>query len=49
MTEKIKNGLCIFALLLALLAAYMQEVSFQRGDSIGTSVQPGPFLVAQVK
>ena len=27
MTEKIKTGLCVLALLLALLAAYTQELS----------------------
>lgn len=31
MTAKIKTGLCVLALLLALLAAYVQEVSWQSG------------------
>lgn len=48
MTEKIKTGLCIFALLLALLAAYVQETSFQRLAS-KTPVQLAPFAVVQVK
>ena len=49
MTEKIKTGLCVFALLLALLAAYVQEVSFQQGAPTGTLVQPGPFTAVQIK
>lgn len=43
MAEKFKTGLCVLALLLALLAAYMQERSFQQEASKGTAVQRSPF------
>ena len=49
MPETIKTGLCVFALLLALLAAYVQEVSFQQGGPAGALVQTGPFTAVQVK
>lgn len=42
MTEKIKTGLCVFALMLALLAAYVQEVSFQQGAPRGRWSRRGP-------
>ena len=35
--------------LLALLAAYVQEVSFQQGGPAGALVQTGPFTAVQVK
>lgn len=38
MTEKIKTGLCVLALLLALLAAYHQEMSYRNTPM----VQPAP-------
>ena len=45
MTEKIKNGLCAVVLLLAVLLAYAQEISFRQG----TAVQPAPFAAEQIK
>ena len=39
MTEKIKTGLCVLARLLALLAAYNQEMSYRNTPA----VQPAPF------
>ena len=44
MTEKIKTGL-----LLALLAAYTQEMSARTGPMAGTAVQPAPFAAIQIK
>ncbi|MCI8676704.1 MAG: hypothetical protein K2P16_07490 [Lawsonibacter sp.] len=49
MTEKIKTGLCVLALLLALLAAYTQEMSARTGPMAGTAVQPAPFAAIQIK
>lgn len=46
MTEKIKTGLCVFALLLALLAAYVQETVYQADRR--AVVQPGPFTAVQI-
>ncbi|WP_160634760.1 hypothetical protein [Pseudoflavonifractor sp. 60] len=43
MTQKIKTGLCILALLLALLAAYRQESAIRQSAAPGTLVQPAPF------
>ncbi len=49
MTEKIKTGLCIFALLLALMAAYTQEMRDRDRAAGGTAVQPVPFAAVQIK
>lgn len=43
MTEKIKTGLCAAALLLALLAAYRQEMAFRSSPSPHALSQPAPF------
>lgn len=43
MTEKMKTGLCAAALLLALLAAYVQETTWQNESPAGTTCQPAPF------
>lgn len=48
MTQKIKTGLCVFALLLALLAAYTQEMSYRNGLA-GSAAYPGPFSAALMK
>ncbi len=47
MTEKIKTGLCVLALLLALLAAYTQEMAYRSLPDRGTAVQPASFVVVQ--
>lgn len=47
MTQKIKTGLCILALLLAVLAAYVQETNHQQNG--GTLVQPAPFALVQIR
>ena len=39
MTEKVKTGLCVLALLLSLFAAWRQEAAFQ--EELG--IQPAPF------
>ena len=49
MTEKIKTGLCVLALLLALLAAYTQEMAFRNTQAKGTAVQPAPFAAVQLQ
>ncbi|MCI9156184.1 MAG: hypothetical protein HFF44_04480 [Lawsonibacter sp.] len=46
MSEKIKTGLCVFALLLALLAAYTQETAYQA--DCRAMIQPGPFTAVQI-
>ena len=46
MTEKIKTGLCVCALLLALLAAYVQEVNWPDRTAGQTAVQPASFAAA---
>ena len=43
MTEKIKTGLCVLALLLSLLAAYKQEMAYRNGPAAGNQIQPAPF------
>ena len=43
MTETIKTGLCAAALLLALLAAYVQEANWQNPPAAGA--QPAPFTI----
>ncbi len=43
MTEKIKTGLCVCALLLALLAAYVQERSWPERTADRIMIQPAPF------
>lgn len=43
MTEKIKTGLCVLALLLALMAAYTQEMSYRNAPAGAEAVQPAPF------
>ena len=46
MTEKFKTGLCVLALLLAMLAAYAQEISCRQSGArqgpFATVVQTGP-------
>ena len=49
MTEKIKTGLCVLALLLALLAAYAQEMSYRSDQAARTAVQPAPFTAVQIQ
>lgn len=49
MLQKIKTGLCVLALLLALLAAYAQEISYQSGQTAGSAFQPAPFAAAEIK
>ncbi|MCI9353090.1 MAG: hypothetical protein HFF58_07560 [Lawsonibacter sp.] len=46
MTEKIKTGLCVCALLLALLAAYVQERSWPESAANRVMIQPAPFASA---
>ena len=43
MTNHIKTGLCAAVLVLALLAAYLQEVSYQGGVPGAGSPSPIPF------
>ena len=43
MTEKIKTGLCVLALLLSLWMAYVQEMSWRNAPAERTAVQPAPF------
>lgn len=45
MTQKIKTGLCVLALLLAVLAAYVQEMTYQQ--NAGNQPPPVPFAVVQ--
>ena len=50
MTEKFKTGLCVLALLLAILAAYVQEMTFQQTAAVRVAVQPAaPFAAIQIK
>ena len=49
MTEKIKTGLCVLALLLALLAAYTQEMSARNTLAEKPASRPAPFTVVQVR
>ena len=49
MTEKIKTGLCVLALLMSLLAAYTQEMAYRSLPVAGTAVQPAPFAAIQIK
>ena len=46
MTEKIKTGLCVCALQLALLAAYVQERSWRAGAATRAIIQQAPFASA---
>ena len=46
MTQKIKTGLCVLALLLAVLAAYVQETAYQQ--NAGNQAPPVPFAVVRV-
>lgn len=43
MTEKFKTGLCVLALLLAMLAAYAQEISCRQSADPGSGARQGPF------
>ena len=43
MTQKIKTGLCVLALLLAILAAYVQEMSCRQSADLGSGARQGPF------
>ncbi|GAA6395057.1 Uncharacterised protein [uncultured Flavonifractor sp.] len=43
MTNHIKTGLCAAVLVLALLAAYLQDVSYQGGGPGASSASPIPF------
>ncbi len=47
MAQKIKTGFCVVTLLLAVLAAYVQETNHQQNG--GTLVQPAPFTLVQVR
>lgn len=49
MVQKMKTGLCVLALLLALLAAYTQELAYRSLPNSGTAVRPAPFAVVQVR
>ena len=49
MTEKIKTGLCVLALLLSLWMAYAQEMSYRNAQANGDPVQPAPFGVTQIQ
>ncbi len=46
MTEKIKTGLCVLALLLSLWMAYAQEMSWQNAQA--NTNPAAPFGVTQI-
>ena len=49
MVQKMKTGLCVLALLLALLAAYSQEMSYRSDQAARTAVQPAPFTAVKIQ
>ena len=49
MTEKVKTGLCVLTLLLAVLAACVQEITFRGLPPARTAVQPAPFAAVRMK